>query len=180
MANKIQTFRIIISVIFFGLFLFLLGKTIYQPRDAELPNSLVGENAPHFHLQNIIGQGYPFTEHSFKGHLTLLNVWASWCSACMMEHPFLMEIQKNYHIPIYGIAYKDDLLSIQSYLSEEGNPYDVLGNDTSGETSLEFGVYGTPETFLINKDGKIVYRHVGVMSKEIFQEELLPIIKKLQ
>jgi cytochrome c biogenesis protein CcmG/thiol:disulfide interchange protein DsbE len=122
---------------------------------------------------------YPLTEQNLKGHVTLLNVWASWCYACELQHPMLMAIKNNYHIPIYGIAYKDEAKNIQTFLNEYGNPYTRLGNDSNGAVAMDFGVYGTPETFVIDKKGTIVYRHVGVISQQVWEEELLPLIKRL-
>jgi cytochrome c biogenesis protein CcmG/thiol:disulfide interchange protein DsbE len=90
-----------------------------------------------------------------------------------------MAIKNKYHIPIYGLAYKDDPKKTETFLKELGNPYSAIGNDNTGEVAMDFGVYGTPETFIIDKKGTIVYRHVGVLDQEIFEKEFLPIIQQL-
>lgn len=144
-----------------------------------LPSALLGKPAPQFHLPDLMTPAYPLTEQNFKGQVTLLNVWASWCAACEMEHPMLMEIKNRYQIPIYGLVYKDNPKKIQAFLNEFGNPYSRLGNDSRGEVAMDFGVYGTPETFVIDKKGIIVYRHVGLINQRVWETELLPVIKRL-
>lgn len=145
-----------------------------------LPSPLIGKPVPAFHLTNLLAPAYPLTEQKLKGRVSLLNVWASWCSACEMEHPMLLEIKNNTHIPIYGILYKDEPRTAKAFLAENGNPYTGLGNDDKGEVAMDLGVYGTPETFIVDKQGIIVHRHVGIISQEVWENELLPIIKRLE
>lgn len=177
-----KTIRLFIAstplVIFLGILFFLWRGLSLKPE--VLPSALLGKPTPHFRLTDLLSPTYPFTEQNFKGQVTLLNVWASWCYACEREHPVLMEIKNHYHIPIYGITYKDDPKKTQSVLNEWGNPYSRLGNDASGEVAMDFGVYGTPETFIIDKKGNIAYRHVGAINQEIWENELLPVIQRLQ
>ena len=168
----------LVPVLIFVAVLFYLWRGLSIIPEVR-PSALLGKPAPHFHLQDLMSPAYPLTEQNFKGHVTLLNVWASWCYACELEHPMLMEIKKNYPIQIYGIAYKDEPQKVQSFLREYGNPYTRLGNDSRGEVAMDFGVYGTPETFLIDKKGTIVYRHVGAINQRVWEEELLPLIQRL-
>lgn len=165
------------AFIFIAVLFFLWRGLSVKPE--ILPSALLGKPAPNFHLTDLMSPAYPFTEQKFKGQVTLLNVWASWCYACEMEHSMLMTIKNNYQIPIYGIAYKDNPQKTQSFLAELGNPYSVIGNDSSGEVAMDFGVYGTPETFIIDKNGTIVYRHVGVIDQRVWETELLPVIQQL-
>lgn len=163
--------------IFVSLLIFLWRGLSFNPQ--VLPSALLGKEAPSFHLADLLTPAYPLTEQQFKGRVTLLNVWATWCYACEAEHPLLMKIKKKYPTLIYGLAYKDDPQSIQAYLKERGNPYSRIGHDSRGEVAMDFGVYGTPETFILDKKGIIVYRHVGALSEELWEKELLPIIQKL-
>lgn len=176
--NK-KSLPILITVLFMlsGMF-FLLWKSLYNQPEV-LPSPLVGKPVPAFHLANILDPANPFTEQDLKGHITLLNVWASWCSACEMEHPLLLEIKKNYPYLMYSINYKDDSQQAKAFLEAMGNPYTVAGNDQMGEVAMDLGVYGTPETFIVDKNGIIVYRHVGAITEEDWHTKMLPILKRL-
>lgn len=178
-ARRIRLFIACSPVLIFIVVLFFLWHGLSAQPDI-LPSALLGKPVPSFHLTNLLAPLYPFTEQNFKGKVTLLNVWASWCYACEMEHAMLMEIKKKYNIPIYSIAYKDSPQNSQAYLKALGNPYSIIGNDSSGEVAMDFGVYGTPETFIVDKQGTIVYRHVGVIDQQVWENELLPVIKRLE
>ena len=178
MNRKLQLAILSMPLAIFITVLFFLWRGLSLKPDI-LPSVLVGKAVPHFKLTNVLAPAYPFTEQSFKGKVTLLNVWASWCGACEMEHAMLMEIRNHYQIPIYGIDYKDDLERSKSFLAEKGNPYTMLGNDSTGEVAMDLGVYGTPETFIVDKEGQIAYRHVGVIDQRVWETELLPVIKSL-
>jgi cytochrome c biogenesis protein CcmG, thiol:disulfide interchange protein DsbE len=177
MNKRLQLFVMLVPIPIFITVLFFLWRGLALKPEI-LPSALLGKPVPAFHLTNILAPSYPFTEQSLKGQVTLVNVWASWCYACEMEHPMLMEIKNRYHIPIYGIDYKDDPVKTKTFLSELGNPYTVLGNDSTGDVAMDFGVYGTPETFIVDKQGMIIYRHVGVINRQVWEDELLPVIKR--
>lgn len=178
MAKKFLPAIFTFVLIFGGMF-FLLWKSLYH-KPEELPSPLIGKPVPAFHLINLYDPAHALTEQNLKGHVALLNVWASWCSACEMEHPLLLEIKKNYPYPIYGINYRDDPQQAKAFLDNMGNPYTAIGEDVTGEVGMDLGVYGTPETFIINKSGNIVYRHVGVITEDSWNTVILPLLKHLE
>lgn len=164
--------------------LILIGLLVifsYQLRHPHINNTagLVGEPLPSLPLRDITS-GIPWNEQTLKGQVSLINVWATWCYACESEHPFLMKISRDYHIPIYGIAYKDQPQTILQWLTKHGNPFIKIASDQYGSTALDLGIYGTPETFIINKQGYIVYRHIGMIDQLIWENVLYPLILKYQ
>lgn len=177
--TKMQIRFALSFLILFVLFAFLARELLYA-KPSELPSALIGEDIPAFHLSQLYQSDRTFTEQNMIGQVSLLNIWATWCYACKLEQPMLMKIKNQYHIPIFGIAYKDDSIKAKQWLKEFGNPYSIIGNDTSGDIAIDLGVYGTPETFVIDKRGKIVYRHVGVIDEQTWNTVLYPLIKKYQ
>lgn len=165
-------------IILFSLF-FLLWYELFNGMNQKYSTSLVGETIVNFQLPNILPTKATLSHQDLIGQVCLLNIWATWCYACKVEAPMLMEIQQKYHIPIYGIVYKDDIQQVKAWLKKYGDPYRLLGNDPYGSVSLDFGIYGTPETFIINREGKIVYRHIGSIDKKSWENTLYPLIKKL-
>lgn len=117
---------------------------------------------------------------SFNGKITLLNVWATWCDTCKLEQPFLMELAKNPNIQIFGLDYKDQRSAAINYLQKNGNPYRDVIYDATGKYAMQLGVYGTPETFLIDKKGIVRYRFVGAITLDSLEKDLLPRIIKMQ
>lgn len=178
--NKLQKIKNVFP--FFILFFLtgLLGWELFYSNPNQLPSALMGEAVPTFTAANIFPAQPSLTEKAFKGKVTLLNVWATWCEACSLEHNMLMKIKNTYHTPIYSLVYKDDVQKARSWLDENGNPYALTGNDNKGDIAIDFGVYGTPETFVINQEGKIIYRHIGVIDQKAWDEILYPMIKKLE
>jgi len=175
------TRRLKITIPFVLLFLLfsLLWHELYSasPRNAS---SLSGEPLPSFALPNLFNPQKTFSSQSLRGHVSLLNVWASWCSACNYEHPMLLWIKNNYHVPIYGIIYRDNADDAINYLNRKGNPFVAIGNDERGSVSVDLGIYGTPETFVISPEGRIVYRHLGVIDQRTWNNTIYPIIKKYE
>jgi cytochrome c biogenesis protein CcmG/thiol:disulfide interchange protein DsbE len=169
-----KTIPFIILFILLG----LLGWELFHSKPYELPSALIGENVPRFVLPNILPNQPTFTHHNFTGQVSLLNIWATWCEACTIEHSMLMKIKNDYHVPIYGIIYKDKVDDAITWLNQNGNPYERIGNDKKGDVAIDLGVYGTPETFVINAQGKIIYRHVGIIDQQIWDDILYPLIKK--
>jgi len=108
-----------------------------------------------------------------RGRWYLLNVWGTWCPECLNEHEILLEIARSERVPIIGLNWKDDAVAAQSWLSQLGDPYDIVAVDRDGEVAIEWGVYGAPETFLIDAMGKVIYKHVGPMTREIWQREFV-------
>lgn len=138
------------------------------------------DSLPDFSAPSIYGSSSDLTPRSLRGQVSLLNVWASWCSACASEHRLLMKIKNVYHVPIYGILYKDSANDALNYLNRNGNPYVQIGNDPDGAASMGFNIYGTPETFVVSPDGDILYRQTGAMTQMTWDVVLYPIIKHYQ
>lgn len=158
----------------------LLWRELFYAKHSELPSALIGETVPHFQIPNLLQPNAYLSEEQFSGKVMLLNVWATWCYACTLEHPMLLKIQQEYHVPIYSINYKDDPSAARAWLARSGNPYLATGIDNHGDVAIDLGVYGTPETFVISPAGKIVYRHVGVIDQATWDKVLYPLIKKYE
>ena len=167
----------------FIIFMVLAGVFLAQllsGRDTStVPSALIGQPAPQTILPPLDGTGLPgFDPAQFKGKVTLVNVWASWCVPCRQEHPVMMELTRQGKIEIFGLNYKDKPDNARSFLAELGNPYTALGVDGNGRAAIEWGVYGIPESFLIGKDGTIVWKHVGPFDPQNVATTLLPEIEK--
>ena len=159
-----------------GLFLaqLLSGRDI-----SAIPSALIGQKAPQTALPPLEGTSLPgLANDAFEGQVTLVNVWASWCAPCRQEHPLLMQLAKDDRIRIAGLNYKDRAENARRFLGELGNPYDSIGVDEAGRTAINWGVYGVPETFLVGKDGTIVWKHVGPFTPQSVTDDLMPQIEK--
>lgn len=165
-------------IVFLGLaalFWFALGAG--DPH--RLPSVLLGKPVPAFDLPPLMEGGEGFdNEDLAKGGPTIVNVWASWCGPCRQEHPVLVELAKQPGVRLFGINYKDDPDSARAFLSKLGNPFEKIGADRSGRTAIDWGVYGVPETYVIDAEGNMAYRHVGPLTEQAVREELLPLIAK--
>lgn len=175
-----QRLKLLIPLFILFVLLGLLWRELFYAKPNELPSALIGEPLPAFKLENLLLPNVNFTTNDLRGKVSLLNVWATWCYACSIEHPMLMKIKNQYHVPLYSINYKDDPQAARTWLTQHGNPYIQIGRDVHGDTAIDLGVYGTPETFVINQAGKIVYRHVGAITQQQWDAVLYPLIKKLQ
>lgn len=167
---------------FFILFMLLalLSWELFYAKSHELPSALIGEDVPEFNLSTIFPDTAPFTKKTLMGKLVLLNVWSTTCEACKSEHDMLMKIQTEYHVPLYSFLYKDDAQNAVDWLEQHGNPYTMIGNDAKGDVAIDFGVYGTPEMFVIGPHGKIIYRHIGIIDQPTWDNVLYPLIKKYE
>jgi len=165
-------------IIFLGLVVLLWSGLSLNPR--KIPSALLNKSAPAFHLTTLFDEKTPFTQQDLQGKVSLVNVWASWCVACRDEHPILMEIARQNRVPIFAIDYKDKRAAAKQWMQKFGNPYKKIGFDGKGDVAINWGVYGTPETYLVDQHGIIRYKHVGPMTLTIWQKEFLPRIKKLQ
>ena len=143
-----------------------------------LPSAMIDKPAPAFTLAGLAG-GDGLKLDALKGQVTLVNFFASWCEPCRDEHKTLMRLTKDGQAALYGIAYKDKPADAQRFLAQLGNPYRAIGLDESGRTAIDFGVYGVPETYVIDKQGRIRLRHVGPLSDADVARELLPLLKEL-
>lgn len=146
-------------------------------RDPRLvPSPLVGQPAPDFALTALENPDRTLTRADLMGKVLLLNVWATWCVSCRAEHEMLMDIAEQGEVPIYGLNYKDDREEALRWLKTLGNPYTGNLYDPEGQVGLDLGVYGTPESFLVDRNGVIVHKHVGPITPGVWQQELRPII----
>jgi cytochrome c biogenesis protein CcmG/thiol:disulfide interchange protein DsbE len=150
----------------------------HDPRD--LPSVLLDRPLPQFDLPAIDAQTPALSSANLKGGVALLNVFASWCPSCRVEHPTLMALARNKRISIYGLDWKDKDAERKVWLQELGNPYAAIGDDAVGHTAIDFGVTGAPETFVIDKHGRIRYKQIGPITDEIWSEILEPLVHKLE
>jgi cytochrome c biogenesis protein CcmG/thiol:disulfide interchange protein DsbE len=153
---------------------------LFSGRDVtEIPSALIGQPAPATKLAALDGTGVPGIDSAlFKGKVTVLNVWASWCVPCRDEHPMLLDLSKDKRFDLAGMNYKDKPASAKTFLDGVGNPFSAIGVDPAGRAGIDWGVYGVPETFIIGKDGKIAFKHVGPLTADSVEDELLPEIEK--
>lgn len=143
-----------------------------------LPSALINKPAPQFTLAGFPGDA-GLKLDSLKGRVALVNFFASWCEPCRDEHAVLMRLVADTKTPLYGIAYKDKPADAQRFLKEFGDPYRSVGLDESGRTAIDFGVYGVPETYVIDREGRIRLRHVGPLTERDITRQLLPLLKEL-
>jgi cytochrome c biogenesis protein CcmG/thiol:disulfide interchange protein DsbE len=169
--------------LFIGLVVFLFVGLSRDPH--EVPSPLINKPAPVFQLPQLHEPTQNFSAESMRGKVWLLNFWGTWCIACREEHPFLVEYAKSNAIPIYGVDYKysndksDERTAAVQLLAQLGNPYTLTAFDADGRVSIDYGVYGAPESFLIDKDGIIRFKQVGPITPEVWENKILPLAKKL-
>lgn len=146
----------------------------HAPEKSIIPSPLIGKSAPQFTLRNLFDGQSPVDTTLLKGHWSLVNVWGTWCTECRAEHEALLQIKREGQVPIIGIDWKDSDEDAQAWLQQLGNPYQTVGTDHEGRVAIDWGVYGAPETFLISPAGTVVYKLVGPINAQIWQEEFLP------
>jgi cytochrome c biogenesis protein CcmG/thiol:disulfide interchange protein DsbE len=164
-------------VLFVGLVAFLMVGLRRDPH--EIPSPLINKPAPAFQLKQLHDPTKTFSAQDMRGKVWLLNFWGTWCVACREEHPLLIQYAKAGAVPIYGVDYKDERATALQLLEEEGNPYTVTASDPDGRLSIDYGVYGAPETFLIDRDGVIRYKQIGPFTEESWAKEILPRLREL-
>jgi cytochrome c biogenesis protein CcmG/thiol:disulfide interchange protein DsbE len=145
----------------------------------EVPSPLIDKPAPAFSLPQLHEPAKQFSAADMKGKVWLLNVWASWCVSCRDEHPVLMALSQQNIVPIYGLAYKDKPEDAKVWLQKGGNPYTLVAQDRDGRVGIDYGVYGVPETYVIDKQGVIRYKQIGVVTPKVLSETILPLVEKL-
>ncbi len=168
-------------LIFVALVVFLALGLNRNP--SEVPSPLIGKQAPAFELSELVeGQAVSktFTPKSMLGQVWLLNVWASWCVACKYEHPLMVELAKMKVLPLVGLNYKDQPTDAGQWLKRYGNPYDLSVVDIDGRVGIDYGVYGAPETYLIDKAGVIRFKQIGPVTREVLDEKILPLVRELR
>ncbi len=164
--------------IFLVLAVFLALGLGLNPR--EVPSPLIDKPAPAFQLPLLQDPARTMGTVDFKGKVWILNVWASWCVACLDEHPILVEFTKKHDLPLYGLNYKDQRNDALAWLARHGNPYLLSMQDGDGRVGIDYGVYGVPETYVIDRDGIIRYKRIGPVTVQIMQEKILPLVRQLQ
>lgn len=164
-------------VLFIGLVAFLLIGLQRDPH--AVPSPLINKPAPDFRLSQLREPDKTFSPQEMRGKVWILNFWGTWCVACRDEHPLLMQYARTGEVPIYGVDYKDERAKAIQMIEEEGDPYVLSVSDPEGRTSIDYGVYGAPESYLIDRDGVIRFKHVGPITPDVWQKEILPRAKQL-
>ena len=171
--------RVVWVLAIFAALIVLLGVGLtLNPR--EVPSPLIGKAAPAFTLPQLHAPDKTFSPADMRGRVWLLNVWASWCVSCREEHPVLVELAKAGTVPIYGLNYKDQPSEGMRWLEQFGDPYTLSAVDQKGQVGIDYGVYGVPESYLIDKRGVIRYKRIGVLTPAIAQQKLLPLVRELE
>ena len=161
-------FIVLTTICLFFLIFILLEKNPNDP-----PSALLNKNLPNFSSISLYNNEETLLSDNLKGNYILINFFASWCTPCRAEHHLFFKIKKEIpELYILGFSHKDDLNDSKKYLEEEGNPYSFVGIDRDGKIAFDFGVFGLPETFIINKDGEIIYKHTGPLTKKIIEDEI--------
>jgi len=164
--------------VFIVLCAFLLVGLWSDPR--EVPSPLIGKPAPAFTLAQLHEPSKTLGPADLKGQVWLLNVWASWCVTCREEHPLLVGLAKANLVPIIGLDYKDETAAGKRWLAQHGDPYTVSVVDRDGRVGIDWGVYGVPETFVVDKTGTIRHKQIGALTAEVLEQKILPLIRELQ
>jgi cytochrome c biogenesis protein CcmG/thiol:disulfide interchange protein DsbE len=164
-----------------GVFVVLVGFLWAGLRlnPSEVPSPLIDKPAPMFSLPQLQEPAKPLSPEDLRGQVWLLNVWASWCVSCREEHPLLVQLSQTGQVPIYGLDYKDHPEDAMAWLERFGNPYTAVVTDADGRVGIDYGVYGVPETYLIDKQGVIRYKHIGPLTPKAIEEILLPKVREL-
>ncbi|MET0281628.1 MAG: DsbE family thiol:disulfide interchange protein [Steroidobacteraceae bacterium] len=146
------------------------------PEKQFVQSALIGKPAPEFVLPDLLAPGASVDSKSFKGRWVLVNVWGTWCVECRVEHPVLLDIKREGKVAIVGLNYKDEDAAALKWLTDLGNPYDAVAVDREGRAAIDFGVYGAPESFLVDPAGVIVHKVVGVVTAPMWRDTLLPLM----
>ncbi|MEO8037606.1 MAG: DsbE family thiol:disulfide interchange protein [Betaproteobacteria bacterium] len=171
--------RFLIPLALFAVLVAFLGIGLnLKPR--EVPSPLIDKPAPAFALAQLREPRKTFSPADFKGKVWLLNVWGSWCVSCRQEHPLLVELGKANVVPIVGLNWKDDRTAALKWLDQLGDPYALVVVDPDSRIAIDYGVYGAPETYVIDRAGIIRYKQIGPISPEVLTGTILPLVRKLQ
>ena len=166
----LAVFAVLVLALGFGLTL--------NPR--VIPSALIDKPVPEFDLPAVLGRDRGFATPDLKqGKAAIVNIFASWCGPCRIEHPLWMEVAKQGQVPLHGIDYKDKPENARDWLDRYGDPYALMGADHDGRVGIDWGVYGVPETFVVDGQGRIAFKHVGVMTREILDQTIMPLIREL-
>jgi cytochrome c biogenesis protein CcmG/thiol:disulfide interchange protein DsbE len=165
-----------------ALFVVLVGfLAIGLNRDpSRVPSPLIDKPAPEFALPQLKDAGQTFSSRDLKGEVSLVNVWATWCGGCYQEHPVLVELAESRFVPIYGLNYKDERVKAKAWLRKYGDPYRAIAFDEDGRVAIDWGVYGAPETFVVDARGIVRYKHIGPLTTKDLQNTILPLVERLR
>jgi len=170
--------RYLLPLVLFFALLGLMGVGLgLKPR--ELPSPLVGQRAPAFTLPSLHTPSERIEPRDMLGRVWLLNVWASWCAACRQEHALMVDTARSGAVPIYGLNYRDQRDAAMNWLRSMGDPYVASMSDTDGLVGMDYGVYGVPETYVVDKAGVIRHKVIGPLTPEIMRDDILPLVRKL-
>lgn len=142
-----------------------------------VPSPLIGKPAPTFSLPKVENTAEQVSLDQYKGRIFVLNVWGTWCVACRQEHETLLSIAREGVVPLVGLNWKDDLTQAQAWLAQLGNPYEASAFDEEGRVGIDWGVYGAPETFLVDGNGQVLFKYISPMTREVWEKEFLPRIQ---
>lgn len=169
-----------VFVVLAGAFWYVLNQMEKGSYDGRVvPSAMIGKPAPTFALPSPENLGPGLSTRDLKGKITIVNVFASWCGPCLIEHPLMMELARDKRIQIVGLNYKNAPKKAVAWLKEHGNPYARIGSDRIGTVAIEWGVYGVPETFIVDRAGIIRYRHAGPITPQLMRREVRPMIERL-
>lgn len=163
--------------LFVALAVLLMAGLSRNPR--EVPSPLIGKPAPDFALPLLDAPQTIVRRDDLLGKVWMLNVWASWCATCRQEHPLLVAFARSKRVALYGLNYKDKRAAAQDWLARLGNPYEASFFDADGKVGIDWGVYGAPETFIIDKQGVVRFKHIGALTPEVLRERIEPLLKAL-
>jgi cytochrome c biogenesis protein CcmG, thiol:disulfide interchange protein DsbE len=167
--------RFLVPLGAFALLAVVLAAGIQRSGDkGTIASPLIGKPAPDFSLPVLTDAARRVGPGDWRGRWYLLNVWGTWCPGCRVEHELLLEVQKSGRVPIFGLNWKDDDAQAIAWLAQLGNPYEIVAVDHEGRAAIDWGVYGAPETFLVDPNGTVVHKHVGSLTREIWRRDFLP------
>ena len=185
MADKKSSMVRLLPVLIFAGIAAFFGLALMTAEPSRVPSTLIGKPVPQSvfpALSALTDDGKPVPGFSStdlaRGKPTVVNYWASWCAQCVEEHPLLDKLAASSGADVFGVNYKDTDVAARRYLGRYGNPYAAVGTDANGRTAIDWGVYGMPETFVIDGQGRIVYKHIGPISPESIESKILPAIEK--
>jgi cytochrome c biogenesis protein CcmG/thiol:disulfide interchange protein DsbE len=167
--------RFVLPLGAFALLAIVLGVGIkHSPDKGTIPSPLIGKQAPQFTLPVLTDPSQTLRSSDLKGRWYVFNVWGTWCGGCRQEHSVLLQIRKTGLVPVIGLDWRDEDAQAMEWINQLGNPYEVVAVDREGRTAIDWGVYGAPETFLVNPEGIVVYKYIGPLTLEAWQVEFVP------
>ena len=180
-VSAARRLRYLLPALLFVALAAALGAQLFTGDPGKLPSALIDKPAPEFDLPPVRGFARGFATADLRGgDVALVNVFASWCGPCRIEHPLFMELAAAGTVPLYGINYKDAPRDAERWLRRHGNPYAATGADADGRVGIDWGVYGVPETFVVDGTGRVRHKHIGVLTRRDLDETILPLIAALR